>query len=842
MNKIIKFELKKYKRQYKFLIIFSLIFLLTILVYGNRYINQGKIKERALNHTEKLQREIGQLEHRLKGINSEESQIQAEELVKTGAPMFQWRNAIHSEEWDKIPEIKKDFLEILVVFEEKGGYFGSLYGDELNIEIEKNNWIIRKGLAYEDEEYSLLPQLILYKTTSLVFSIWGIIFLSMIFFLSIPEEYENSTILTLETQPIERKNIILGKFISMLIVTLSYILLVFIIGIAISLIGSRDLSFNYPLVFFRGDNYFIMPIGEYILKLSLVFLAVSIFTISILILISSMTKSIFNSIIISLGVFFAGIAITDGSIYLQSKFNPFYGFLIEKIILNDFSEILLYTIVNILILVVLIVLANILVGKINVFSGGDKILKPIDGEKLVDKSDSQKLIFFEKVKSKRQGKVKSLIGAFLFLVIISSFYLNDISKEKEKTYIKSLENRRTNTESILEKYKEDLEKLKKGDASVFGIEIKEEDVKKASISSALEVLPKQIEFHTMELNYIENALEGYENNHWEELLNHQLLDIRVMENEFKGSNIHGSYDNPVNPEFSIKATRTQNEMLLERGLRPLFPGGLLLTAYGDFNPANLKQREFAQKFVEENEKYDSSGLYSLYLFYNKYIYIIPIILLVYLKGLGFNYEIGKKKPLNLMRTQPIKLEDIYNGKLVNGLIDSFLFIFIIFIVIILSGTILNRFGDLDYPILCYDLKDAQSTAKYTVYTTVDGNYHFIDLGLYLFKSIILTLVSIVFLLSFTSLISNIGKNRLITMILSTIIVIVGYMISLKKYIKAIFISPFIYLNIPKIINGEMAWKLNNGNLNFLYGIVVLGMYSILCWILGKRTSKLYERD
>ena len=72
--------------------------------------------------------------------------------------------------------------------------------------------------------------------------------------------------------------------------------------------------------------------------------------------------------------------------------------------------------------------------------------------------------------------------------------------------------------------------------------------------------------------------------------------------------------------------------------------------------------DFQKIWVEENIRIDNSGLYSLYIYFDKYFYFIPLMLFLFLLGAGFANEKGKKKTLQLLKTQPVAEKKIFLGK------------------------------------------------------------------------------------------------------------------------------------------------------------------------------------
>ena len=134
-------------------------------------------------------------------------------------------------------------------------------------------------------------------------------------------------------------------------------------------------------------------------------------------------------------------------------------------------------------------------------------------------------------------------------------------------------------------------------------------------------------------------------------------------------------------------------------------------------------------------------------------------------------------------------------------------------------------------------------ANYTGITASEGGFHFINMGRYLVESCVLFLAALLFLIAL-SLLMSVFFNHMISAVTMTLVVAVGgYALSSSSVLSAVaHLSPFVYLNIGKIANGEIATLLTNSSIQTIPGLVVLVISSFailaagMMWFQKKRTT------
>ncbi|WP_115749448.1 ABC transporter permease [Oceanobacillus chungangensis] len=232
---------------------------------------------------------------------------------------------------------------------------------------------------------------------------------------------------------------------------------------------------------------------------------------------------------------------------------------------------------------------------------------------------------------------------------------------------------------------------------------------------------------------------------------------------------------------------------------------------------------------KETQKVDNTGLFYVYTFFQSLIYLFPSLLLIILFGTGFAAEKWKVRTLYFLKTQPVSNFDLLMGKYMTSIAFTVgTSLGLIFLMVII-GTIGNRFGDWSFPVLYYETIRSS--------TSIEGDFHFINMGNYLVETSILFLASLVFLLTLSIFLSLFFTNT-ISSVIATFILAIGLHIAsnLPQTSFMAHISPFTYLNVGKIANGEMATLLNNhliqpwiGIISLLASTIIILAFSFL-WI------------
>ena len=241
--------------------------------------------------------------------------------------------------------------------------------------------------------------------------------------------------------------------------------------------------------------------------------------------------------------------------------------------------------------------------------------------------------------------------------------------------------------------------------------------------------------------------------------------------------------------YSYETGMAQNQLLLDRGIKPVLPIDFTYT----IKDYSTNQTELME---ERAVRHDSSGLYFTYEMTGILFGFVGIVFFMLLFGDIVNKEsFGGFGSANLLFTQPISRSKILNGKWLTVMIGSGLILISICLLSILIGTVFDRFGDLDYPILIYG---------------EELEYSFTNLGTFLLQSLVLFFLALLFSYSLLFLFSLLMKNTLAAVVSTITVIYVGIELSSHDYLASIaHYIPFSYFNVHEVLKQEAAFNMDN---------------------------------
>ncbi|WP_350343404.1 ABC transporter permease [Proteinivorax tanatarense] len=817
-----KFEVKKLFKKKNLIWLLTVVILFTAATYlyyssqHSCYIQQalGKINETYMNEVGEQQRLLTELEEEV-GLDPLQAR-QLDAIQDIWVSLVQWRGALENRQLREAMQYEGEFLANLTAYEELEGQLVTFQGLEKEIAEAKHKWLNEHNLFHEDEEIPNSVHLLLKESSSFLFSLLGIILLLLFFGNTLIEEKEEKTWQLLKTQPISNWQIIGAKYICLVLTSILFILLVITVGIAIPyVLGEHTADFQYPQIMIEGDHITIISTSEYIARAAMLFLGASIFTFSIALLLSRWAKNPFTVTLLSIFTVIMGYAITEMYLPLQTIANPFIQLRFSEI-LNQTSPTVnwLYPLVGIIWGIALTSMAAFIPErKINMLFSSD-IKQPYKGG-LTQKSPLTlwNISTFEWRKIKRQGLLLKVYAILALLVLFGYSVVSDQTYQRETAYIARLEQ-----DLVWEK-----------DALLRGKEGRQIELKRAeehygqeSYERTLLRYEKGLRHINTRIDKLEAAISGFDSKDWQSIHNYHLFKNRFYNNELDtGFVAEQSGTQETFGRFTLEASIAEKEWMLERGVQPVFSGMFIpkpTTFYGNWE----HDTEAKEIWVEENTKVDNSGLFTLYIYFEKHLHFIPLALLLSLLGGGLATERGKKNTLNFLKTQPVSESKLFLGKLFNAKIVTVLSCIAVFLLVILVGTVFNRFGDWQYPILNYDSEAEVISSNYTGHKVENTNqgFHFINLGRYLLESTALLGFVAMFLTTIAIFLSIFIQKKMGVLAITAMAGAAGVALS-QGLTEMAHLSPFTYLNIPKVINGEIATTLNNPSVNLQTGIAVL---------------------
>ncbi|MCG3087609.1 ABC transporter permease [Sporosarcina cyprini] len=803
---LLKFELKKIWRQKKLIWLLLVVLLCAGWVFYQNLLEQDLMVREAEEKIFPIVMETDQLYAKLRPLDrenslTEEQRDQFTSLNNMANAIFHWKSALYEKRWGDIPEQEKEFLANLETFEGAGGSFSKLQGLEREKAIMKNEYLIEHQLPYANETYPISPLLQLNKLATLLLGPAGLLLLLLLFGSAYTIEKEQQTVLTVRTQPVLRRSFLFSKYAGLLWVTFLYVVIVFLIGWTVpSLFADSFNDWNYPVFLETGDAFTIIPAWQYAGSLALLFIGASAFLFAFLLIMGTQLRSSFSTVMLTGFLTMLGVVLTETVNMLQVPWNPFQLFRGNRF-LPEYPDhpLWIYAISALLWCALLISIAIFLrEGTRGLFKAAEE-LKPFRKGRPHHLLSALTMSAFEWRKSKRRGLLGQIMVVLAIAVVAGYVFLAEQVKEKESETISKIANTPLQTENELipffeERIRETEKSIEEANQNgengelIYGhnIDLYNDMIAEAREKAALAA----------------TAAAAYKEEKWAPMYDYQLFEdqrrLEMVAESKKGVQIPETF-------FGYEAAILQKEWMKEHNIKPVFPSSYITNIHEQWKPEDRKAKEWSRKLYRNM---DHSGLFSLYMVFRDYLFFIPMCLLILLVGSGFSGERGKRPTLHLLETMPVRRRSLFLGKTIHASVVAMGSAMVVFLFVVLVGTLFNRFGDWMYPVLRYHSNYEKQSFDFTGNRAFEGGYTFMPLGEYLLKALLLYVCATLFLIALANVIGLVARQPLVVYALTGLISLAGYLASWKLGDFAQF-SPFLYLNVPKIVNGEILTLLNN---------------------------------
>ena len=830
---LLKFELKKIWRQKRLIWLFGLLLLCIGWVYYQNSVEQDLMAKEAEENISFIVRKTDELYAQLLPIDrenrlTEEQSNQFTGLNNMAQALFHWKSAIYGKRWDEIPQFENDFLTNLAKYEEAGGVFTALAGVQREMAIEKNAYLLEHGLPYANETYPITPALQMGKIAPILLGTGGLLILLLLFGNAYTSEKEQQTLLTLRTQPLRRGKLLTAKYIGLLFVLFFFLAATLLIGWVIpNVFGDPFNDLSYPQFLQTGDVFAIIPAWQYLVNVTILLLAAGAFLFGLLLLISTQLRSSFSTIMFTGFVTMLGVVLTESVPVLQVPWNPFQFFRADRFLTEIPNHSIWQYASSAIVWSMMLVFSSVLLreGERGIFKAAEE-LKPYRKGQTKRLQSVWNNGLFEWRKSRRRGLIGQTFVVLSVAAIVGYLFFAEQVKEQESIELNGLASlvERTETE-IIPFYESSIREL-------------EEMIAEANANGEngdfiyghnIPTWQGYIENAREEAKLAERALAAYEKGEWTPFYEYQLFnDNRIYEMQAEAKK-HMQLPQSL---FGYETSIAQKEWMKEHEVQPVFSGTYITNIHDNWKSEQRKEKEWTDKI---NRKVDHNGLFSLYMYFRDYLYFIPLLLFMLLVGAGFAGERGKRPTLHLLKTLPITKRSLFLGKVFYSSVVAIGSAVGVFLFAVLVGTVMNRFGDWMYPVLHYHSRHEVQSFDYTGLRAFEGGYSFLPLGEFLLKALLLYVCVTLFLLALTNVLGIFIRQPLVVYALTGLISGAGYLLSWKLDDFAQY-SPFLYVNIPKIVNGEILTLLNNpaisvdmgcamllGGTVFLLGVAYLGL-------------------
>lgn len=195
--------------------------------------------------------------------------------------------------------------------------------------------------------------------------------------------------------------------------------------------------------------------------------------------------------------------------------------------------------------------------------------------------------------------------------------------------------------------------------------------------------------------------------------------------------------------------------------------------------------------------------------------LVIIVILTYL------YTENYKNGLDITSVLPINK---FNNLLIScstGVVISCIMFFLLSLLVFTGSSLIFGTGSLQYPTIIHHLVSGHQIVD------------LVPLAALIPQFLILQILEFVFLALFIHLLAKLLHNQLSTLLLAVLIVI-GMELSINVIVPFTKIAQWIpstYLNSFKVVSGEIAYNLNNYQINFTNGLITLLIGTLILFIL-----------
>ena len=394
-----------------------------------------------------------------------------------------------------------------------------------------------------------------------------------------------------------------------------------------------------------------------------------------------------------------------------------------------------------------------------------------------------------------------------FLAAIGLYFFNySVAEKIHENHIASVENAKQYFETELENEEIELKKL---------VERGEADKIKAS--------EEKIEQYNNAILLRELSLKNYIKGNWQ---NYFQEDIEYLEEVVSG-NAGLAVEGQNVRTFTIRASKEETEWLMEHKLEPVAHRThfyfLHPTIYDEFTGKAL------EAWKKLTKRYGETGLSYLYQMMSNYYLTIAILIGLFIFGNTISAESrGKKRGLHFFFVQPVSKIRLFIAKYISGLLHLVGFILLIVAAPLVSSLFTKGIGSLQYPVLFYEGAIPNSfDPQYTKLSAENDSFHFIPMGEYFLQAIGLALVLAFFLYSLYLFISFLVKSPTMNLM-----IVGGLAFGGLTLLPSSPYNPFTYVDIHRVLNGEIAAISINPAIHFQNGIILLLVLGFLLAVIN----------
>lgn len=287
-------------------------------------------------------------------------------------------------------------------------------------------------------------------------------------------------------------------------------------------------------------------------------------------------------------------------------------------------------------------------------------------------------------------------------------------------------------------------------------------------------------------------------------------------------------ENPKNTEVDWKKNLQLRISSIEDALKQEGTS----SPYKETMKLQLQQYKY---LIDNNIKYDEEDL-NAYNFLKVLFEVLGVVFLaVGVAMFTGDMVSGEYTPptMKFLITQPVSRGKILLSKFIAAVCTSIIIILSVELIGYLIMGILFGFGNLNYPILTgtqykFDLSTVNGQGH--PLTAIAGSSYIIARGAFIIKAFLIQILFIIAAASFAFLLSTVSKSSMVSTSLSIVAVIVFTILTNIPFVNNS--APFLfstYGNPINLMQGNLASMMQKPMINTNFGIVVLVVWSIVCY-------------
>ena len=744
-----------------------------------------------ISYYDKIRGQYGSYDPNTENSLDERQQQSYRYLEEGESARFNYSTSVFYEDWNAVNSHKLQVYNNLKNLLDNGETLYILEQKEVEESIPVIEWLIENDIDYIDKNKSNHSVFILYQSLPILMGVFSIAIICILFGDAIFRDLYTPQKNLIKLLPLPMRKIYKGK--NMLFLS---ILGVFILSIgAISLISHflfdeipLSIQLNYPLTYFYEGTLINKPMWEFICYYVLIFIVISFLLCHI---IMTINRYLNNYLISLLSVMFV-VAVLNMSDALLGKFKVYNVFQTDVFIMSNSSYTMMFT-------VAIILAMGLILFKFN----SNYNLKPTTAKIPVSKQYTIKSIaHFERIKSKKSNH---LLYSFLLLILIACYHTLNMSNElllnQQKVY--------TQLQSDIDLYKKALEQF---DSSQIR---KEEYDKMVNESNAY-------------ISLLEKSLEEIKEGNYSSIKEVELHNLKGLFDWYSKEN--AAFMSNVHINYQLAKWKENNAIDF------VPPGGPYRTEFiGSFESLNkvregepisvISKEEYNNYINSLNHKHEySSGLNSLHQFVTSYYFLIFFVILVLFFSTNYVEEWDKRNPtINMIRTQPIKLSEVFRIKRRISLFNILLLLTFTLILITVLGVVLNGVGHVNFPVIQYLTRKAGHSGMFNdaiKIPFINNYYRILPIWKVIVFEYLLLVALIVFVNELVYLLSRLINKKWYVVSLAITFIAGGYFLTRMLPGNILPYVPLSYLDIPSIVQGKAALLSNSQLLKWDTGIGV----------------------